>query len=212
MYRCKLGKLVEVNFYIYENIHDRVKYRMNEMKGLINKLTKIKVDVLVYLTQPVLVIFKFQLINAVTQSNLDILEKIKTDWNSWNWPFKEEVESAGRLDWSGRIPSLICMMLSDIDIRNMPCDVLAKLTSARVLTYGIDVARVTGDISPILSNRGCKPLQLSEITITEMSHPPEIKVDVVNLYDLNGDTTSLMTLSMVYLGFLVARRGMSLGS
>ena len=72
----------------------------------------------------------------------------------------------------------------------MKCHVLAKLIS--VVIHRIDVTRVTGDISPILSNLGCRDLTLSEITITERSLPPEIKDCKVRLTDLKGETTSLI--------------------
>ena len=86
-----------------------------------------------------------------------------------------------------------------IDISNMRCHVLAKLIS--VVRNEINVTRVTGDISPILSNLGCRDLTLSEINITERSLPPEIKdcsSKKVRLIDLKGETTSLIKLLRCY--------------
>jgi len=137
-----------------------------------------------------------KMITTVKQSDFDIMDKIIKDWNKDDvndpsfWPSKQEVESAGRLVWAGLIDSLKFMRLRDMDISDMPSIVLAKLT--RAVTERINVKRVTGDISPILLNLVCDTVQLEEITITERSLPPEIKVNVFMLGKLKGDTTSLI--------------------
>ena len=92
----------------------------------------------------------------------------------------------------GHFTSLKFMALVDLDISDMSSQVLAKLSS--VVTGRINVIRVTGDIYPILANLECKLLELRGMTITESSLPAEIKVNRVALYDLKGDTTSLIKL------------------
>jgi len=100
------------------------------------------------------------------------------------FPSKQELESAGRLVWAGLITSLKFMSLKDMDINDISCIVLAKLT--RVVTGKIYVRRVTGDISPILLNIRCDRVVLEGMTITERSLPPEIKVNVVISHESEG--------------------------
>ena len=88
--------------------------------------------------------------------------RIQSSWSDWrHYPSVAEVVCAAALAATGHLTSVEYMVLRNLELPRTE----DMLSLARLVTSGVVLDRVTGDIGPLLSSLSCAELQISNMEL-----------------------------------------------
>jgi len=101
-----------------------------------------------------------------------------------------DLESVGVLASYGYLESIRCLQLDDLDVKNVPLNILSSLT--RDVRIWLIIHQVAGLELSLLGNLNCENLHLSFLSIPTPLVTQAIKVRFCGLYEITGNLRGLL--------------------
>ena len=118
----------------------------------------------------------------------NLATRIQSSWSDYYWPSVAEVQCAAALAATGHLTSVRYMRLRDLELPSIK-DILSL---ARVVSNRVELARVTGDLGPLVSSLACPQLYISHMELDQAATSSGVSIEV-RLSNVTGDLGPLLS-------------------